>query len=98
MGRGSCVVGCAQFLNKARPDHLFSSEYQNGLMSVKSKSESIQNVKIFNIFLLASLDPSCKDYLISSGGNLSYDWPKLILPSRVQAEIEEVAVLYAPVL
>ena len=56
--------------------NLFSSKYQNGLMSVKSKSESIQNVKMFNIFLLESLDASCKDYLISSVGTLLYDWPK----------------------
>ena len=51
MRHGSWVVGCAQFLNKARPDLLFSSEYQNGLMSVKSKSESIQNVKMLHFFV-----------------------------------------------
>ena len=49
-------------------------------MSVKSKSESIQNVKMFNIFLLESIDASYKAYLISleigSVGTLSYDWPK----------------------
>ena len=50
-------------------------------MSVKSKSESIQNVKMFNIFLLESIDASCKAYLISLEigsvqGTLSYDWLK----------------------
>ena len=45
-------------------------------MSVKSKSESIQNVKMFNIFSLESLDASCKDCLISNMGTLSYDRPK----------------------
>ena len=53
---------------------------------------------MFNIFLLESLDASCKDYLISSVGTLSYDWPKLILPTRIQAETDEVAVLLAPAL
>ena len=79
---------------------LFSCEYQNGLMSVKSKSESIQNVKMFHIFLLESLDASCKDYLISSVETLLYDWPKTNynLPTRVQAEIDETAVLCAPFL
>ena len=76
--------------------HLFPSEYQNDLMSVKSKSESIQNVKMFNIFLLEGIDASCKDYLISSEGTLSSlaNFAHLSL----QAEIDEVAVLYAPVL
>ena len=76
--------------------HLFSSEYQNDLMSVKSKSESIQNVKMFNTFLLESIDASCKDYLISSVGTLSSlaNFARL----RLQADIDEVAVLYAPVL
>ena len=45
-------------------------------MPVKSKSECIQKVKMFDIFLLESLDASCKDYVISSVGTLSYDWPK----------------------
>ena len=53
---------------------------------------------MFNIFSLESLDASCKDSLIINVGMLSYDWPKLILPTRVQAEINEVAVLYVPVL
>ena len=67
-------------------------------MFVKSNSESIQNVKMFNIFSLESLDASCKDYLISSVGMLSYDRPKTNLLTRVQAEINEVVVLYVPVL
>ena len=70
-------------------------------MTVKSKSQSIQNVRMFNIFLLESLDASCKAYLISleisSVGTLSYDWPKTNY-TTVQAEIDEVALLYAPVL
>ena len=67
-------------------------------MSVKSKSESVQNVTMFNIFLLESLDASCKDYLISSVRHSHMIGQKLILPSRVQAEIYEVALSYAPVL
>ena len=57
---------------------------------MKSKSDSIQNVKIFGMFLLDTLDASCKDCLISSVGTLSYDWSKLMLPTRVQAETDEV--------
>ena len=54
---------------------------------------------MFNIFSLVSLDASCKDYLMSSVKTLSYDWPKtLIFPTGLQAEIDEVAVLYMPVL
>ena len=51
---------------------------------------------MFNIFLLESIDASCKDYLISSVGTLSSlaNFAHL----RLQAEIDEVAVLYAPVL
>ena len=51
---------------------------------------------MFNIFLLESIDASCKDYLISSEGTLSSlaNFAHLSL----QAEIDEVAVLYAPVL
>ena len=57
----------------------FSSEYPNGLMSVKSKSESIQNVTMFNIpyiyIFLESLDASCMQRFFnnSSVGTLSYD-------------------------
>ena len=49
MRRGSWVA--RKFLNKARPDHLFSSEYQKGFMSGKSKAESIQNVKMLYCFV-----------------------------------------------
>ena len=75
--RGSWVVSCTQvlrltekkvhteFLNKAIPVKLFSSKYQNGLMSVKRKSESrIHNVMMFDFFFLKSLDALCRDYLI----------------------------------
>ena len=72
-------------MNKARPAHLFSSEYQNSLMSLKSKSQSTQNVKMFNIFSLESLDASCKDYLIINVGALIW---LANLPTRVQAEMK----------
>ena len=42
------------------------------------------------MFVLQTLDASCKDCLSSSVGMLSYDWPKPTLPTRVQAETDEV--------
>ena len=75
--RGSWVVGRGSWVTR---EYCFlrvlTLKSPHGLMSVKSKSESIQNVTMFNIFLLESLDASCKDYLISCVRTLSYDWPK----------------------